>query len=325
MVPPKRGSDGSYSSFSSSSDSSSRSSGRNYVDPWDVENALYVRGKRISFASDPNTYSAASAAVEPPLQPPAELCGCEPLYDGFAPDPVRYLGTYCHLCDAEELELHHKRRPKGSSILSTRGSPPTSLTYRVPTTIDIDSCEECSAASCSPVAPPPPLMLFSSSRKLSAAGLRLDECRDCEDNHGKKLVSFSPAPRRFSVPTQPKLAYVYDAAPNRAKAKTSLPSWSSAREKSAELVYKDSRLSDLNLNKSRWERTRRTSLALPVATGLPQTLVECGCSDHEGPHATLLAPPRHPCRWGMARSGHVAIDYTNAWMSLARRIKPSRT
>lgn len=79
------------------------------------------------------------------------------------------------------------------------------------------SCDECSSASCSPVIPPPPLMLFS-----SAAGLRLlhesSECADCLD----PLISFRPAARRFSVPAQPKLAYMYDAP--RARAKRSLPS-----------------------------------------------------------------------------------------------------
>ncbi|XP_065340405.1 uncharacterized protein LOC135939770 [Cloeon dipterum] len=350
MVPPKRGSDGSYSSFSSSSgESSSGSRGtagssRQYVDPWDVENALYVRGKRISFATDPNTFSAATAAVEPQQQPPQQACGCESLYDGSSvliPEPlpsVRYI-TFCPLCDVEEhLPTHNlhnhnnvhnaaaqgKKLRKTSSILS-KHSPPASVTYKVPMAIDMDSCEECSAASCSPVAPPPPLMLFSNGRKLSAAGLQLAagaECVDCEDNH---LASFMPTPRRFSVPTQPKLAYVYDAP--RAKAKISLPSWSSARDRSNDApLYRhhDTRYSDSNIG-NRWERMRRPSLALPPVGLTPTPIEECGCGNHAGPHAELLAPPRHPCEWGMARSGHVAIDYTNAWMSLARRIKPSRT
>jgi len=135
MVPPKRGSDGSYSSFSSSGSSSSS---RNYVDPWDVENALYVRGKRISFASDPSTFSAASAAVEPEPQPPhVALCGCEPLYTAgtsmLIPEPlasVRYL-SFCPFCDAEEHAKGRKKKGKGSHV--SKISPPASITYKVPT------------------------------------------------------------------------------------------------------------------------------------------------------------------------------------------------
>ena len=74
MVPhPQRGSDGSYSSFSSAS--SRDSSTRKYVDPWDLENALYVRGKRICFASDPSTFSAASAVLQPSEMPRAPSVG----------------------------------------------------------------------------------------------------------------------------------------------------------------------------------------------------------------------------------------------------------
>ncbi|KAF4518597.1 hypothetical protein B566_EDAN009845 [Ephemera danica] len=356
VLPLKRGSDGSYSSFSSAS-SRGASEPRKYLDPWDLENALYVRGKRISFASDPSTYSAASAALgdnkpSPSVdtgykamagsstesaykimapygdqsvvykRPPSSscvdsgYCYCDyesPSYvDSSAllqPEPVpsmRYL-NFCPYCDAEQP----KSLPYISSTQSNNNAGEPS----------VDSCEECSV--CSSVAPPPPLLLFSGvgGRALSAAGLSLGECRECQQQQQRVAPSFSPSPRRASVPARPaqaeELAYVYESP--RARAKHSLPAIWGARD---------------NIDKMRLVpgHSKRLSLASPPSPEIcdynftsshpnePESLVPL-----RGPHAQLLAPPRHPCRWGMARSGHIAIDYTNAWMSLARRIRPSRS
>lgn len=106
------------------------------------------------------------------------------------------------------------------------------------------TCDECSSASCSPVIPPPPMMLFSSS----AAGLRLlhgsSNCVDCQDS----LVSFKPAARRFSVPAQPKLAFMYDAP--RARAKRSLPTTSSSpMHHSTSTIYQLIHNADANNNR----------------------------------------------------------------------------
>jgi hypothetical protein len=126
----------SYSSSSSSLASSAGSSCRNYLDPWDVENAMYVRGKRISFASDPGTFSSATAAVECEPEVPKQqgrCCGCEPLYNSAAaslltPKTQRYLSTFCTMCDAADERTDAFDRTKQAANIS----PPTSITYKVP-------------------------------------------------------------------------------------------------------------------------------------------------------------------------------------------------
>jgi len=129
----------SYSSSSSSSASSAGSSCRNYLDPWDVENAMYVRGKRISFASDPGTFSSATAAVEcEPAVPKQQgrCCGCEPLYNSAVASLLtpnnktqRYLSTFCTVCDAT-AEEHTAAFDRTKQAANT--SPTASITYKVP-------------------------------------------------------------------------------------------------------------------------------------------------------------------------------------------------
>jgi hypothetical protein len=127
----------SYSS--SSSASSAGSSSRNYLDPWDVENAMYVRGKRISFASDPGTYSSATAAVEcEPAEPKQQgrCCGCEPLYNSataaslLTPKTQRYLSTFCTVCDAADDERTETFDRTIKQAANT--SPTASIAYKVP-------------------------------------------------------------------------------------------------------------------------------------------------------------------------------------------------
>jgi hypothetical protein len=107
--------------------------------------------------------------------------------------------------------------------------------------LSLDSCEECSV--CSSVAPPPPLLLFSGvgGQALSAAGLHVgDECPECQQH---ATPSFSPSPRRASVPARPcqqeqptdELAYVYESP--RARAKHSLPNVWSARDNAGKTRY----------------------------------------------------------------------------------------
>lgn len=143
MGPERVSSDCSDSSLSYlGSTSSSSSSGRNYLDPWDAENAMYVRGKRISFASDPGTFSSATAAVE--SEPAAPLlqaampqnhgpeCGCEQLYNAPASHHIpqnfasqSYLSSFCTLCDADKRAVNNSKQ-------AAKTSPPASVIYKVP-------------------------------------------------------------------------------------------------------------------------------------------------------------------------------------------------